>query len=390
MCRWIAYFSTEPILLADVILRSEHSLVSQTHHHYLPDVPPPYNVADNLTNPNHKTNVDGFGVGWYTSVPARYGALLHDSIAHAHTQLLSPTVYRSVQDPEGNENLAEICQSIPSAVVFGHIRAATAGRNSQANCHPFKAGRFLFMHNGGIGGFATHVHEIRQRVSYAARRVIKGDTDSEHAFALFLSYLDSDGPWLRDYYTWELETALRRTIAELISICEPQGGWVDAHGHPRSWISFNVALSTGTDFLALRFAHPPEREAPSLYWSSVGGSALDRRYRQHPDGGRDLGNKPREEHAPHVVVASEPMTKEAHDEWVLMKNGDLLLSTTAELDLVQTQREHQLKTHTLPPKGWWKPRIKRLFPAREPDHLSPLHSSRVHDLRLYPTARSNR
>ncbi|GJN93021.1 hypothetical protein Rhopal_006066-T1 [Rhodotorula paludigena] len=362
MCRWIAYFSTEPILLADVILRSEHSLVSQTHHHYLPDVPPPYNVADDLTNPNHKTNVDGFGVGWYT-----------------------------VQDPEGDENLAEICQSISSSATSAQLKGGqTAGRNSQANCHPFKAGRFLFMHNGGVGGFATHVHEIRQRVSSAARHVIKGDTDSEHAFALFLSNLEPEGPWLRDYHMWELETALRRTITELISICEPQGGWVDAHGHPRSWISFNVAISTGTDFLALRFAHPPEREAPSLYWSSVGGSALDRRYRQHPDGGRDLGEKPREEHAPHVVVASEPMTEQAHDEWVLMKNGDLLLSTTAELDLVQTQREHQLKTHILAPKGWWKPRIKRLFPAREPDFLSPLHSSRLHDLRLYPTARSNR
>ena len=40
---------------------------------------------------------------------------------------------------------------------MAHIRAATSGRDpfekmvvSSENCHPFKYGRWTFMHNGGV------------------------------------------------------------------------------------------------------------------------------------------------------------------------------------------------------------------------------------------------
>jgi glucosamine 6-phosphate synthetase-like amidotransferase/phosphosugar isomerase protein len=36
-----------------------------------------------------------------------------------------------------------------------HIRAAIGSAVQQSNCHPFRHGRWLWMHNGYIDGFAT-------------------------------------------------------------------------------------------------------------------------------------------------------------------------------------------------------------------------------------------
>jgi hypothetical protein len=45
----------------------------------------------------------------------------------------------------------------------------------------------------------------------------------------------------------------------------------------------------------------------------------------HPDGGRDVGKHHNDVHAPHLVVASEPMTKNPRDEWRLMESGVCVL-----------------------------------------------------------------
>ncbi|GAA5900446.1 hypothetical protein JCM8208_005364 [Rhodotorula glutinis] len=341
MCRWIAYFSTQPILIADVILRPEHAIVKQIDEHYLPGIQAP---ASDAGGPNSFTNVDGFGIGWYSTVPSRYR--IHDTPHEQHPHPpLEPVVYRNILPPIHDLNLHGLANAIESSTVFGHVRATVGSPVALPNCHPFRAGRFLFMHNGAVG------------------------------VALFLTYLDSHGPWMRDYRPQELEIALERTVSTLVEVCEPARGWLERDGRTvRSWLSLNLAISDGSSFLALRFAHPPEREPPSLYYSSVGGSALDRRYRSHPNGGPDVGDPPRQEHAPHVVVASEPMTRAKGDEWTLMRPGDLLTSSHDELALVSQDRAEQHERRTATKKGWFEPRVRRLF--LDHDILSPRHTSR--------------
>ncbi|GAA6058394.1 hypothetical protein JCM3770_002470 [Rhodotorula araucariae] len=370
MCRWIAYFSTEPILMADVILRPEHSIVKQITTHYLPDVNPPYNVARDST-PNQATNIDGFGVGWYSPNPASYR--IHDTPTETFPHPpLQPAVYRNTNPPIHDDNLQNLCTAIASPIVFGHVRASAGSAVTGPNCHPFRAGRFMFMHNGGLGGFFDAQAEILSNISSAARRTMQGTTDSEHIFALFLTFLDKHGPWLRDYHYEELEVA---------------GSTIN--GQPRSWISLNLALSDGASFLALRFGYPPQREPPSLYWSSVGGSALDRRYSRHPDGGQDVGTREGCMHEPHVVVASEPMTRAAGDQWVLLRPGNLLSVSLDEIRRASGYRTANLPSAPGPGekpvvKGWFKPRVKQLkfddsgtltYPNY--DTLSWKHSARV-------------
>ncbi|GAA5914148.1 hypothetical protein JCM6882_004938 [Rhodosporidiobolus microsporus] len=330
MCRWIAYIGAEPILMEDLIERPEHSLLKQVHLHYLPGIQHP--AADSgVGSWNAHLNADGWGIGWYSREQSKYRT--EDSV-DPHTGKVQrvklppfmPTVLRSVMPPVHDLTLRSVAKTIESNVVFGHIRATVGSPVALPNCHPFAFGRWLLMHNGAVGGFFDAQDAIRAQLSRAARLNIQGTTDTETVAALFFSLLEPSGPWLHSHSIPDIVEVLHETIRRLITLCTPADGrgWVEPDGKtPRSWISLNLAITDGEKFVALRFAYPKQREAPSLYWSTTAGSAFDRRFKTHPDGGHDVGKLPREHHAPHLIVASEPMTHQEH-EWKLMKPGEII------------------------------------------------------------------
>ena len=48
-----------------------------------------------------------------------------------------------------NLNLKRLAMKVKSPCIFAHVRAAYPGMLvTEANCHPFQHGRFLWMHNG--------------------------------------------------------------------------------------------------------------------------------------------------------------------------------------------------------------------------------------------------
>ncbi|GAA5867348.1 hypothetical protein JCM8547_003316 [Rhodosporidiobolus lusitaniae] len=365
MCRWLAYFSEEPILLYDVFARPEHSLLKQVDLHYLPGIQHP--AADSGPgSQNALTNIDGYGFAWYSDIQSRYRAAdtvdpQTGKIRRAELPRDMPTVLKGSTPPIHDLNLQSVFSTVESSVCFGHIRATVGSPVSMPNSHPFQFGRWLFMHNGAVGGFFDAFDAIRSHISREAKLVIKGTTDTEYVAALFFTFLEPHGPWLTASHSFEAVTlALKKTISLLVSLCTPSSGsWLDQNGEPKSWISLNLAITDGEQFYALRYAYPPERPAPSLYWSSVGGSSLDRRYKRHPDGGPDSGRLSNDDHLPHVVVASEPMTQNKEDQWKLLQNGQLVYVTTHELRLVADAREHQLAHHKLQPpkKDYFTPRI---------------------------------
>ena len=151
-----------------------------------------------------------------------------------------------------------------------------------------------------------------------------------HTAALFFHFLDpsENANWLDDFpLSYQLD-ALARSIKTIIRLVEVKGGYVDwVSDELIGWFSANLAISDGEKLIALRFAYPPRRrEAPSLYWSETAGSALDRKYRGHPDGrGREeIGNKLRKNHQAHVVVASEPMSWDVR-EWQMIRQDEVLV-----------------------------------------------------------------
>jgi glutamine amidotransferase len=159
MCRWLAY-SGSSVLLDELLYKPENSLVVQSLHSRLGVEP---------------TNGDGFGVGWYGAPE-------------------TPGVFRSTEPAWNDRNLRDLAGHVSSPLVFSHIRASTGSPVQQTNCHPFRHGRWLWMHNGVISGFHAMKRDLALAVDPDLFAEIEGSTDSELLFFLALSFGLLDDP----------------------------------------------------------------------------------------------------------------------------------------------------------------------------------------------------
>ena len=160
MCRWLAY-SGASVLLKDALYAPAHSLIDQSLHSRLGA---------------ETTNGDGFGVGWYDAAP-------------------EPGVFRSIEPAWNDQNLRELAGHMSSHLFFAHIRAAIGSAVQQTNCHPFRHGRWLFMHNGFIDGFAAVKRDLVLAIDESLFPDIQGTADTEVLFYLALTLgLEDDPP----------------------------------------------------------------------------------------------------------------------------------------------------------------------------------------------------
>ena len=158
MCRWLAY-SGSPIRLDELLVKRDRSLIDQSLH-----------ARQGATT----TNGDGFGVGWYDEAE-------------------TPRLYRSVHPAWNDRNLRELAAGISSHLFFAHIRASTGTAIQETNTHPFRYGRWLWMHNGLIREFPRVRRELALAVDESLYPSIEGTTDSETMFYLALTFgLESD------------------------------------------------------------------------------------------------------------------------------------------------------------------------------------------------------
>ncbi len=214
MCRWIAYSGT-PVLLEDLLYRPTHSLIDQSLHSKLGV---------------ETTNGDGFGIGWYD----------HEGDV--------PALYRSVEPAWNDRNLREISGHVRAGLVFAHIRASTGTAVQQTNCHPFRHGKWLWMHNGSIGEFHAMRRELMLAIDPSLYLDVEGSTDSETFFYLALTMgLEQDPPAAVERAVGFIERAGRKRGVE----------------HP---IQMTVATSNGRDMWAFRYSS--EGRSRSLFFSS--------------------------------------------------------------------------------------------------------------------------
>ena len=153
MCRWMAY-SGDPILVEDLLFRPNHSLIDQSLHSRLGAT---------------TTNGDGFGIGWYGEGPV-------------------PALFKSVDPAWNDQNLREIASQVRTPLFFAHVRASTGTPVQRTNCHPFRHGRWLWMHNGALRGFHETKRELLAAVDSSLYADIEGSTDSEALFFLALTF----------------------------------------------------------------------------------------------------------------------------------------------------------------------------------------------------------
>jgi len=160
MCRWLAY-SGAPVNLEELLFKPANSLVIQSKHSKMGAT---------------TTNGDGFGVGWYGAGR-------------------TPGVFRSTEPAWNDRNLRELSAVATSRRVFAHIRASTGSAVQQTNCHPFRHGTWLWMHNGVLAGFPAIKRDLAFAVAPDLYPDIEGSTDSEMLFFLALTFgLEQDAP----------------------------------------------------------------------------------------------------------------------------------------------------------------------------------------------------
>jgi predicted glutamine amidotransferase len=146
------------------------------HAHPDVDACAPLCGAENALRFQSHRHPHGWGIGWYVD-----GA---------------PRVRRGLLPAHADEAFVAAGQEIRSSVVVAHIRDASIGPVRQENTHPFAFDRWLFAHNGTV---ARWHDDDRVRAAVEAeidpdlRREIRGDTDSERAFYLFLTRLRGRG-----------------------------------------------------------------------------------------------------------------------------------------------------------------------------------------------------
>ena len=130
MCRWMAWLG-QPVLIEELLFKTEHGIVDQRLHARMGAEP---------------TNGDGFGLGWYGSGTG-------------------PGLYCSVSPAWADANLRECASQTESPPFLAHVRAAIGSSAQQTNCHPFRRGRWLFVHNGFLADF----HTLRREFMLATR-----------------------------------------------------------------------------------------------------------------------------------------------------------------------------------------------------------------------------
>lgn len=89
--------------------------------------------------------------------------------------------------------LSDLVGRIDSEATLVHARHATTGSAREENTHPFRFRRWLFAHDGTISGWDRVKPRLLASLPDFLRRNIAGDTDSEHAFMVFLDQLAKEG-----------------------------------------------------------------------------------------------------------------------------------------------------------------------------------------------------
>jgi predicted glutamine amidotransferase len=215
MCRWMAY-SGDPVPADDLLFRPEHSIIDQSLHAQLG---------------GFTTNGDGFGIGWYGDGNGT-----------------TPAVFKSTHPAWNEENLREVATQIRTPLLFAHVRASSGTPVQRSNCHPFRYGRWLWMHNGSLAGFPVVKRDLLMAVDTSLYPKIEGSTDTETLFFLALTFgLTEDPP---------------AAVARAVGFVEQVGR---RHGveHP---VHMTVATSDGESIWVFRYSS--EKATSSLYYST--------------------------------------------------------------------------------------------------------------------------
>jgi glutamine amidotransferase len=266
----MAYKGT-PIVIDKLLYQPKNSLINQSIN------------AREIEEP---LNGDGFGVGWY--VPELN---------------YEPINFVSVNPAWSNRNLRNLAPKIKTDCMIAHVRAASVGDVSESNCHPFQYKNILMAHNGGVEEFGKIKRHIREPLTNELYNWIKGQTDSEHIFALLLNNLFKDHQSVSPEAVADSFEKTFRTLKKLMSdygITEPA--------------YLNMVFTNGLFLVATRYVTDPKEEPLTMYHSEGGRYVVE-------NGDTRMEAPQDDDNA--VLVVSEKLTDDK--DWTMLPANHLVI-----------------------------------------------------------------
>ena len=282
MCRALLYLG-EPVVLDNLLFQPDSALVRQS---YMPKM-------------LHMLNLAGFGLrAW-------------DPGSHAPQ---APFAYGSPSLPVFDRNLKNLAEKIRAACVLGHVRGvaySTAVEISLQNVHPFQFDGlpWALAHNGDLAGFARMKPLLARHVRPEFLAHVRGTTDSEWIYALFVSQLRDPARPAEEH---EVFSALEKTLG-LIREARATLGIATSS-------SVNLFIANGSQLAAVRYCfdygcyrteNPAAVHEANLAYLSLW-YTLGRNYALHDGEWKMAGGV---EQASSIIVASEPLTRDTSS-WV--------------------------------------------------------------------------
>ncbi len=104
-----------------------------------------------------------------------------------------PEVAHGLGPAHADPEFERVSGLLTASTVLAHVRLATVGAVTQENAHPFVYGRWAFAHNGTLCGFTQARERLEELIHPSLRGRVRGETDSERCFYVFLSQLPGLG-----------------------------------------------------------------------------------------------------------------------------------------------------------------------------------------------------
>lgn len=148
---------------------------------------------------------------------------------------------------EGSFDFYPIVRDLRTDYLIGHVRTPGA-KSKLENTQPFRFRTWVFAHSGTVSQFGAIQSGVLEHIPDFLRRNIRGESDSEHVFHLFLAFLHDEGK-LDDptIGVSDVANAVRATVAMLNSLVVSAGGEVSA---------LNLVVTNGRVLVAVRRGKP--------------------------------------------------------------------------------------------------------------------------------------
>lgn len=203
-----------------------------------------------------------------------------------------PHIERQAWAAYHGEHFRRAAARIFAPTVLAHVRRATVGPPAIENTHPFTSGPWAFIHNGTVPHFDQLRPAMLALTTPEHRAAIRGVTDSEHIFRLFLSLHDR-----------QLEKSLlevvRDGVRQVVAWCRD----IDRDAK----IGLNIIMTDGVSLIGTRWGR-------SLYYTERDGV-----YDCEICGFPHVHHDPNRSYCA-LVVASEPIT---HETWHEVPEGSI-------------------------------------------------------------------